>query len=104
MAEIKLTGNMKVKSLKADFKEAFGATLRVYKSASCKGGFADDNATLASIRAEGAKGGELAVKGNMQVGNFEKKVAEMYGIGVQVANADDSKLADNTATLVSAGK
>jgi hypothetical protein len=59
---------------------------------------------LASIRAEGAKGGELAVKGNMQVGNFEKKVAEMYGIGVQVANADDSKLADNSATLVGAGK
>ena len=104
MAEIKLTGNMKVKSLKADFKEAFGATLRVYKSASCKGGFADDNATLASIRAEGAKGGELKIVGNMQVGNFEKKVAEMYGIGVQVANADDSKLADNTATLVGAGK
>ena len=104
MAEIKLTGNMKVKSLKADFKEAFGATLRVYKSESCKGAFADDDATLASIRAEGAKGGELAVKGNMQVGNFEKKVAEMYGIGVQVANADDSKLADNTATLVGAGK
>ena len=104
MAEIKLTGNMKVKSLKADFKEAFGATLRVYKSASCKGGFADDNATLASIRAEGAKGGELKIVGNMQVGNFEKKIAELYGIGVQVANADDSKLADNDITLVAAGK
>ena len=104
MAEIKLTGNMKVKSLKADFKEAFGATLRVYKNPSCKGGFADDNATLASIRAEGAKGGDLVVKGNMQVGNFEKKVAELYGIGVQVANADDSKLADNSITLTASGK
>jgi hypothetical protein len=104
MAEIALKGQMKVKTLKSEFKKAFGSTLRVYKSASCKGAFADDDATLASIRAEGAKGGELAVKGNMQVGNFEKKVAEMYGIGVQVANADDSKLADNTATLVGAGK
>ena len=104
MAEIKLTGNMKVKSLKADFKEAFGATLRAYKSASCKGGFADDNATLASIRAEGAKGGELTVGGNLRVGNFEKKIAELYGIGVQVANADNSALADNEATLVAAGK
>ena len=104
MAEIALKGNMKVKTLKAEFKKAFGSTLRVYKSASCKGAFADDDATLASIRAEGAKGGELAVKGNMQVGNFEKKVAEMYGIGVQVANADDSALADNSATLVGAGK
>ncbi len=104
MAEIALKGNMKVKTLKAEFKKAFGSTLRVYKSESCKGAFADDDATLSSIRAEGAKGGELAVKGNMQVGNFEKKVAEMYGIGVQVANADDSKLADNSATLVGAGK
>ena len=99
-----LNGRTKVKTLKANFKENFGATLRVYKSATCKGAFADDDATLASIRAEGAKGGELVVKGNMQVGNFEKKVAELYGIGVQVATADDSKLADNGITLVAAGK
>ncbi|MBQ0136884.1 MAG: hypothetical protein KBS40_02615 [Bacteroidales bacterium] len=104
MAEIALKGNMKVKTLKADFKEAFGSTLRVYMSESCKGRYADDEATLASIRAEGKKGGELAIKGNMQVGNFEKKIAEMYGIGVQVANADDSALADNALTLCGAGK
>ena len=94
----------KVKTLKANFKENFGATLRVYKSVTCKGAIAEDDATLASIRAEGAKGGDLVVKGNMQVGNFEKKVAELYGIGVQVANADDSKLADNSITLTAAGK
>ena len=104
MADFKLDGRMKVKSLKAKFKECFGATLRVYKSESCKGAFADDNATLASIRAEGKKGGELVVGGNLKVGNFEKKIAELYGIGVQVANADDSKLADNDITLVAAGK
>ncbi|MBO8459981.1 MAG: hypothetical protein IAA73_06600 [Bacteroidetes bacterium] len=104
MAEFKLDGRMKVKTLKEKFKECFGSTLRVYKSASCKGAFADDDATLASIRAEGAKGGELVVKGNIKVGNFEKKVAELYGIGVQVANADDSKLADNEITISAAGK
>ena len=102
MAEFTLNGRTKVKTLKANFKENFGSTLRVYKSASCKGGFADDDATLASIRAEGAKGGDLVVKGNMQVGNFEKKVAEMYGIGVQVATKDDSALADNSITLAAA--
>ncbi|MBR4962823.1 MAG: hypothetical protein IKY54_02855 [Muribaculaceae bacterium] len=104
MADFSLDGRTKVKTLKANFKKNFGATLRVYKAVSCKGAFADDDATLASIRGEGAKGGELVVKGNMQVGNFEKKVAEMYGIGVQVANADDSKLADNSITLTAAGK
>ena len=95
---------MKVKSLKDNFKKCFGASLRVYKSESCKGAFADDDATLASNRAEGKKGGELVVGGTLRVGNFEKKIAELYGIGVQVANADDSKLADNDITLVAAGK
>ncbi|MBR6749039.1 MAG: hypothetical protein IKM10_00880 [Bacteroidaceae bacterium] len=104
MADFSLNGRTKVKTLKANFKKNFGGTLRVYKSATCKGAFADDEATLASIRAEGAKGGELFVKGNIQVGNFEKKVAELFGVGVQVANADDSKLADNSITLSASGK
>ena len=94
----------KANYLKDTFKKTFGATLRVYKSVSCKGAFADDNATLASIRAEGAKGGEIIVGGNLKVGNFEKKVAELYGIGVQVANSSDTALADNSITLVAAGK
>lgn len=104
MADFSLNGRTKVKTLKDNFKKNFGGTLRIYKSVSCKGAFADDNATLASIRAEGAKGGELVVKGNMQVGNFEKKVAELFGVGVQVANADDSKLVDNSITLTASGK
>ena len=104
MADFKLDGRMKVKSLKENFKKCFGASLRVYKSETCKGAFADDDATLASIRAEGKKGGELVVGGNLRVGNFEKKIAELYGIGVQVADKDDKKLADNDVTLVAAGK
>ena len=104
MADFKLDGRMKVKSLKENFKKCFGASLRVYKSETCKGAFADDDATLASIRAEGKKGGELVVGGNLKVGNFEKKIAELYGIGVQVANADDSKLSSNDITLAAAGR
>ena len=104
MAEFSLDGRTKVKTLKANFKKAFGASLRVYKSESCKGAFADDDATLASLRAEGKKGGELVVGGNLKVGNFEKKVAELYGIGVQVANADDSALENNDITLAAAGR
>ena len=100
MAEIKIDGRKKVKTLKAEFKKAFGSTLRVYY----KKHFADEDATLAQIREGDAKGGELTVGGNMQVGNFEKKVKELYGIEVQVANANDSALADNSKTLVAAGK
>ena len=103
MADFTFDGRMKVKTVKAQFKENFGATLRVYTTVDCKE-LADDEATLASIRAEGFAGGEFAVKGNTKVSTFEKKVAELYGIGVQVATADDSKLADNGITLVAAGK
>lgn len=103
MADFTLDGRVKVKTLKANFKEAFGSTLRVYKSVSCKGGFADDEATLASIRAEGFKGGDISVSGDMLVGDFETQIAELYGIGVQVANADDTALADNNVTLYEAG-
>ena len=82
MAELKIDGRMKVKTLKANFKSNFGSTLRVYKR----------------------KGGELTVGGNKTVGKFEEEFAATWGIGVQVASADDSKLADNKVTLVAAGK
>ena len=104
MADFKLDGRMKVKRLKDTFKKTFGATLRVYKSVTCKGAMADEDATLASLRAEGYKGGELVVGSNLRVGSFEKKIAELYGIGVQVADKDDKKLADNDITLAAAGK
>lgn len=100
MADFSIDGRMKVKTLKKQFKDAFGATLRVYKGV----GFADDDATLASIRAEGAKGGEVKVVGNMKVGNFEDKMKEVFGIKVQVANANDSALANNSVTISAAGK
>lgn len=104
MAELKINGRTTVRKLKADFKAAFGSSLRVYMAPSCKGRMADDAATLASIRAEGAKGGELSVKGNKTVGRFEAEFAENWGIGVQVANADDTALAPNDATLCGAAK
>ncbi len=100
MAEFTISGRLTVKSLKKQFKDAFGATLRVYKGKQ----FADENATLASIRGEGAKGGDLKVAGNMLVGTFETKVKEIYGIETQVANPADTKLSDNKITLAAAGR
>ena len=69
MADLSISGKMKVKTLKANFKEEYGSTLRVYNGKK----FADDDATLASIRKEDAKGGEVKINGKMLVGNFEKK-------------------------------
>jgi len=100
MADLSISGKMKVKTLKANFKEEYGSTLRVYVGKK----FADDDGTLASIRKEDAKGGEVKINGKMLVGNFEKKILEEFGIIIQVATPDDSKLSDNSLTLTASGK
>lgn len=100
MAELTISGRMKVKSLKADFKKAFGSTLRVYNGSK----FADDDATLASIRKGDAKGGDVKAHGATKVGNFEKSIMENYGIKIQVASPDDSKLVSDAITLSASGK
>ena len=100
MADYTITGKMKVKTLKANFKENFGSTLRIYNGKK----FADDDATLASIRVGEAKGGEVKINGKMLVGNFETKILEEFGIRVQVADVDDTKLVDDSITLTASGK
>ena len=102
MAEFRVDSRMKVKTLKANFKKEFGATLRVYTTVNCKT-VADDDATLASLM-KSAKGGELTVGGNLRVGSFETKINELYGIGVPVAHSTNTKLSNNKITLVAAGK
>jgi len=95
---LKITGLTKVKTLKANFKKEFGLTIRVYDGRS----FADDNATLASIRKNDNKGGELSPKRNMKVGNLEDKIMDLFGIKTQIAGSDDSYLCDNDHTLAKA--
>ncbi len=92
---LSVDGRKKVKTLKEEFKNEFGVSIRVYKGVK----FADENATLASIRKEGAaKTGEFKVHANTKVGNVEKQFLESLGIKVQIEAADGS-LADNDLTL-----
>jgi len=86
---------MKVKTLKANFLEEFGLTLRVYDRRS----FADPEATLASIRKGDSKGGEFSPRKNTKVGNLEDKIFEMFGLKTQVSGSDDRYLCDNDLTL-----
>lgn len=96
MADFKITGNMKVKSLKDDFKAEFGGTLRVYDGRS----HADDAATVGSVAKKTiTKGSEVSANGNLLVKSFEDRIKEAYGIRVEVATADDSKLADDGCRL-----
>ena len=95
--DLKVSGNLTVAGLKKRFKDTFGCSLRVYTTPQCKS-YAKEDATLASIRAEGAKGGELTVGSNLRVRNFEKKMEEVFGIYVQVVTPDDSKPRRTTAS------
>ena len=97
---LKIDGRMKVKTLKDKFKKEFGLTLRVYNGNK----FAEDDATLASIRKGDAKGGEFSPRTNMKVDTFEKKMKDLFGIKVQVAGSDDSYLCKNDLTLSEALK
>ncbi len=95
---MKILGRMKVKTLKSNFSDNFGLTLRIYDGNS----FADDNATVASIRKGENKGGEFTVRRNIKVGNLEDKIQENYGVKTQISGSDDSYLCDNNLTLAAA--
>lgn len=94
---MKIDGRFKVKKLKEEFFNEFGANIRVYKGSR----FADDDVSLASIRAEDApSAGDFEIHGNTNVGNVEKAFFEKLGIKVQIENAK-GELADNGVSLSS---
>lgn len=98
MANISASGKVKVKNLKKQFKEAYGVEIRVYNGAR----FADESATLASIRKE-KKDGEISINGKMLVGNLEDKFIEVLGVKVKIENKE-GELADKSVSLSSLSK
>jgi hypothetical protein len=77
MPEFKVSGRMKVKTLRDQFRKAYGSELSVINPEN-DGWYVGDDVTLASCRPAGkrAKPGEINVRGNMLVGNFEKEMKE----------------------------
>ena len=101
MADFSISGRMKVKTLKANFKKEFGGTLRVYHGLK----FADDDATLASIASKKIDPTtEFKVNGNTKTSNFESKFKDVFGIKVKVANKDDTTLVGDDITLSGSGR
>lgn len=95
MAEIKIDGRMKVKTLKELFFNEFGGVLRVYNGNKT----ADDDATLASIRSNDVAQGELICRSSRTVGGFEKEMLDVFGIKVKIATKDDWVLVLDGITL-----
>jgi hypothetical protein len=100
MATIKVTKASTVKSIKAQFKKDFDCTIRIYSGNK----FADETAKISELSKIDSPGGELELGARSRVENVEKYFMETFGIKVQIANADNSKLADNELTLTQAGK
>jgi len=107
MENFKVDGRMTVRSLKDKFKEAFGATLRVYQGNNAGRGarFADDAKRLGEVADERetlAGLGEFEVTPEMTIGDFEKAFQEKFDIAVQVADANDEKLLENDTKILEA--
>ena len=85
MAEISINGRKKVSTLKREFKTEFGLTLDVKKGKSNHS--AAPHKTLSDIRDPESPGGKaFAIRGNMKVGNLEKKFQDM-GVKVNIKKA-----------------
>ena len=100
MASIKVTKASSVKSIKWQFKQDTGLTLRIYKGAK----YADDSTKILALTKADDPRGTLEIHGRTLVKNVENFFSESFGIKVQIANGDDTKLADNNMSLAQAKK
>lgn len=96
-------GRMTVQTLQQQFRDAFNASLRVYEPS---GKRAHPKAFLDNLRAinNPTEAGHFEVKNDMKVMEFEYKMKSIFGINVQVALLDDSKLAQDDRSLKEAGQ
>ncbi|MDB4143252.1 hypothetical protein N9224_00610 [Akkermansiaceae bacterium] len=100
MASIKVTKASSVKSIKRQFKEDTGLTLRIYNGVK----FADEKTKIVEIAKTDDPTGNLEIHGRTLVGNVEKFFKESFGIRVQIANGKDTGLMDNKLSLAKAKK
>jgi len=100
MATIKVIKTSSVKSIKKQFSKEFCCTIRIYNGAR----FAEDEMKISELSKKDNAGGELELGARSRVENVEKYFNDTFGIKIQIANADNTKLAKNDMTLSQAGK
>jgi len=95
-------GRMTVNTLQQQFKDAFNACLRVYETSGKK---ANPKAKLAGLRSgeNNTNVGAFEASNTMKVMDFEYQMKSIFGIHVEVARADDSKLSNDNSMLKDAG-
>ena len=106
MKDIDVKGNMKVDTLKKQFKESFGTEIRVYKTLNTGRGSkpADNKSTLASIGDTSRKVEGVTIKKSKPVGVIEDEFKEKVGIGIQIMTPDGKEFAPNDMKLKDVSK
>lgn len=105
-AEFSVAPNKKLKTICADFKEAFGCTLAVYKGVK----LADPEMTIKQLNDKTSKtvntrsSEELKIKASMKVGEVEKLFDSVYGLTVQIKDPAGKSCVDNKLTLGQAAR
>ena len=100
-SDFSVSPGKKVKTIKKEFKEAFGLSLRIYKGKQ----FAEESLTInqlnkkTSAEIKTAAVEDLVIRASFAVGKVEKLFKTTYGLDVQIADADDKKLINDKITL-----
>jgi hypothetical protein len=100
LKDIEVKGNQQVHTLRKNFKDSFGAEIRVYKHTkdgkinTGKGARpADEKATLAKVSIQKVE--DITIKKSHTVGDIEKQFKSKVGIGIQIEQPDGSLAPDN---------
>lgn len=104
-AEFTVAPQKKLKTISADFKNAFNLTLVFYKGVQ----IADGDMTLAALNKKTTKevksdADGLKIKASMKVGDVEKLFDTHFGVTVQIKDAEGEKLVPNEITLGQAAR
>ena len=104
-AEFTVAPQKKLKTISADFKNAFDLTLVFYKGVQ----IADGELTLAALNKKTTKDVKstadgLKIKASMKVGDAEKLFDSQFGITVQIKDKTGKKLVPNEITIGQAAR
>lgn len=98
--------NKKIKTVKKEFKDNFGLSLRIYKGKQ----FAEDSLTIkqlnqkVSAEIQTNTNEELIIRASNKVGAVEELFLKHFGLTVQIADSEDKKLCDNELSLGEANR
>lgn len=104
-AEFTVAPQKKLKTISADFKNAFNLSLVFYKGVQ----IADGDMTLAALNKKTTKevksdADALKIKASMKVGDVEKLFDTHFGVTVQIKDANAKNLVPNEITLGQAAR